>query len=168
MVLPAAGFGMPTGRSAVPPNVLIRSSLSISGSQHDLELIQLIPLGVGPLSLWNRQKSLQAGTGGKRLRFIHGGIISSFDIVSETGWTRTRRLCLHLDELERLKRPGSIYHDSGLASLILKIGYGWALIGASALTFFKSCFLSFFACFAILASCFLPLAFLRLAASILW
>jgi hypothetical protein len=89
VVLPSAGLGMTAGCSAVPTNVLIliRSSLSISGSQHDLELIQLIPLGVGPLSLWNRQKSLQASTGGNRLRFIHGRIISSFDIVSETGET---------------------------------------------------------------------------------
>jgi hypothetical protein len=69
---------MAAGRSAVPPNVLLRSALSISGSQHDLELVQLIPLGVGPLPLWNRQQRLQAGTGGNRLRFIHGRIISSF------------------------------------------------------------------------------------------
>jgi hypothetical protein len=69
---------MAAGRSAVPPNALLRSALSISGSQHDLELVQLIPLGVGPLPLWNRQQRLQAGTGGNRLRFIHGRIISSF------------------------------------------------------------------------------------------
>jgi len=85
VVLPAAGFGLTAGCSAVPPNVLIRSSLSIAGCQHDLELIDLIPLGVGPLSLGNRQKSLQASAGGNRLRFIHGRIISSFDIVRETG-----------------------------------------------------------------------------------
>ena len=78
MVLPSAGLGMTAGCVAVPPNVLIRSSLSISGRQHDLELIELIPLGVGPLSLWNRQQRLQASTGGNRLRFIHGRIISSF------------------------------------------------------------------------------------------
>lgn len=85
VVLPAAGLGLPAGCVAVPPDVLIRSARSISGSQHDFELIELVPLGVGPLPLWNRQKSLQASTGGNRLRFIHGGIISSFDIVSETG-----------------------------------------------------------------------------------
>jgi hypothetical protein len=54
---------MTAGRSAVPPDVLLRRSLSISGSQHDLELIELIPLGIGPLSLRNRQKRLQASTG---------------------------------------------------------------------------------------------------------
>jgi len=70
---------MTAGCSGVPPSVLFRGSLSISGSQHDFELIELIPLGIGPLSLWNRQKRLQAGTGGNRLRFIHGRIISSFD-----------------------------------------------------------------------------------------
>ena len=77
VVWPAAGFGMTAGRGTVPPNALLRRSLSISGSQHDLELIQLIPLGIGPLSLWNRQKLLQANTGGRRLRIIHGRIISS-------------------------------------------------------------------------------------------
>jgi hypothetical protein len=85
VVLPSAGLGMPARRVAVPPNVLIRSPLSIAGCQHDLELIDLVPLGVGPLSLWNGQKSLQASTGGRRLRFVHGRIISSFDIASETG-----------------------------------------------------------------------------------
>jgi hypothetical protein len=74
---------MTAGCSAVPPNVLLRSSLSISGSQHDLELIELIPLGVGPMPLWNRQQLLQASTGGSWLRFIHGRIISSFDIVNQ-------------------------------------------------------------------------------------
>jgi hypothetical protein len=78
LVWPAAGIGMTTGCSAVPPNVLLRSALSISGSQHDLELIQLIPLGVGPLPLRNRQQRLQASAGGNRLLFIHGRIISSF------------------------------------------------------------------------------------------
>ena len=69
---------MTAGCSAVPPTALLRSSLSISGSQHNLELIELIPLGLGPLSLRNRQQRLQAGTGGSWLRFIHGRIISSF------------------------------------------------------------------------------------------
>jgi len=78
-VWPAAGSGLTAGCSAVPPNALLRSSLSISGSQHDLELIELIPLGIGPLSVRNRQERLQANTGGNRLRVIHGGIISSFD-----------------------------------------------------------------------------------------
>jgi hypothetical protein len=70
---------MTGGCSGVPPNALLRGSLSISGSQHDLKFIELIPLGLGPLSFRDREKLLQATTGGIRLRFIHGSIISSFD-----------------------------------------------------------------------------------------
>jgi hypothetical protein len=78
-MLPAAGPGLPAaGRRSVPPGILLRSTLAISGGQLDLELIELIPLGIGPLPLWNRQERLQAGTGGNRWRFIHGAIISSF------------------------------------------------------------------------------------------
>jgi hypothetical protein len=75
---PAAGPGVAARLRSVPPGVLLRSALPISGGQLDLELIELIPLGIGPLPLWNRQERLQAGTGGNRLRFIHGRIISSF------------------------------------------------------------------------------------------
>ena len=78
MLWPAAGFGMTAGCSAVPPNALLRSALSISGSQLDLKLIELIPLGVSALSVRNRQKLLQAGTRGNRLWLIHGRIISLF------------------------------------------------------------------------------------------
>ena len=69
---------MTGGYWGVPPNALLRSPLPVSGRQHDLEFIEFIPLGVGPLSLVDRQKLLQAKTGGTRLRLVHGDIISSF------------------------------------------------------------------------------------------
>jgi hypothetical protein len=72
--------------SAGPPYALRRSSLSISGSQHNLKFIELVPLGLGPLSIRDSQKLLQAKTGGSRLRFTHGGIISSFDNGSLPGF----------------------------------------------------------------------------------
>jgi hypothetical protein len=51
---------MTGGCSRVPPNVLLRRFLPISGSQHNLKFIELIPLGIGPLSVRDRQKRLQA------------------------------------------------------------------------------------------------------------
>jgi hypothetical protein len=77
VILPAAGSGLAAGHGSVPPDILLRGSLPVSAGQLDLELIQLVPLGIGPLALRNRLKLLQAGTRGYRLRFIHGGIISS-------------------------------------------------------------------------------------------
>ena len=77
MMLPAAGSGLTTRRRSVPPGIPLWCSLPISAGEPDLELIQLIPLGIGPLPFWNRLKLLQAGTWGYRLRFIHRGIISS-------------------------------------------------------------------------------------------
>ena len=75
MALPAAARpGMASSRlGGVPPGTLalLRSSLAVSGSQHDLELVQFIPLSLGPLSVRYGQKRLQAGAGGNRLRFIH-------------------------------------------------------------------------------------------------
>lgn len=56
--------------------VWVRRPLPIPRRQHDLELVQLIPLGIGPLPLGNGKKRLQAGARGSRLRFVHGGIIS--------------------------------------------------------------------------------------------
>lgn len=68
-----------TGRwGAVPANALILGALPVSGRQNDLEFIDLVPLGVGALPVRDRQKLLQALTGGSWLRFVHGGIISSF------------------------------------------------------------------------------------------
>ena len=46
---------------------------------HHHALRDLIPLGIGALPVRDRQKRLQAKTRGSRLRFIHAGIISSFD-----------------------------------------------------------------------------------------
>ena len=43
--------------------VLIRGSLTVAGSKHDLEFVQLVPLLVGPLPLGNGQERLQAGAG---------------------------------------------------------------------------------------------------------
>lgn len=65
--------------SAVLGSALLRCALPVSGSQRDLQLVQLIPLGIGALPLWNRLQRLQAGTGGNRLWIIHGRIIASFD-----------------------------------------------------------------------------------------
>lgn len=81
-VSPAAGSGMTGGCGRVPPNVLLRSFLSISGSQHDLKFIELIPLGIGPLSVRDRQKRLQAQSRGNRSRLVHGHTISLFDKAS--------------------------------------------------------------------------------------
>jgi hypothetical protein len=85
-VPPAAGFGLAGGCRRVPPNVLFRGfisiSLSIAGSQHDFKLIEFIPLSIGPLSVRDRQKRLQALSGGNRSRFVHGDTISLFDTAS--------------------------------------------------------------------------------------
>ena len=43
--------------------VLIRRSLPVAGSKHDLKLVQLVPLLVGPLTFGNGQERLQAGAG---------------------------------------------------------------------------------------------------------
>jgi hypothetical protein len=47
----------------VPAGILLRPSPPVSGSQHDLQLVDLIPLGIGPLPLRNREQRLQTGTG---------------------------------------------------------------------------------------------------------
>jgi hypothetical protein len=75
----------------VPPDVVIGGSLPITGREHDLQLIDLVPLGFGPLPVRNSEKLLQAMAGGSRLRFIHGVIISSFDkvgLVMSSHWLR--------------------------------------------------------------------------------
>lgn len=51
----AAGIGMPGRSTRIAPNVLLWRVLSIFGSQHNLKLIELIPLGIGPLSVRDRQ-----------------------------------------------------------------------------------------------------------------
>ncbi|MBI3045200.1 MAG: hypothetical protein HYY78_20495 [Betaproteobacteria bacterium] len=67
-VLPAAKPGLATGcggvpARALPRGALPRSSLAVSGSEHDLELVELVPFGIGPLPLRNGEKLLQAGAG---------------------------------------------------------------------------------------------------------
>ena len=64
-------------RSTGAPDVRRGISFPIDGCQRDLELIELVPLGVGPLFFRNRPKLFQANMGGYWLRFIHDGIISS-------------------------------------------------------------------------------------------
>lgn len=83
MSRPAGGSGLTARCRSVPPGIRLRGSLPISAGQLDLELIELVPLGVGPLPLRNCLKLLQAGTRGYRLRFVHRGIISLFDKVSK-------------------------------------------------------------------------------------
>jgi len=51
---------MDGGWTGVPRNTLLRISLSISRGQHDLEFIEFIPFGFGPLSVRDGQKRLQA------------------------------------------------------------------------------------------------------------
>jgi hypothetical protein len=75
--LPAALPRLAALLGGIPAGVLIGRPLPVAGSEHDLELVQLVPLLVGSLALGNGQERLQAGTGGIiRLLFIHGGIIS--------------------------------------------------------------------------------------------
>lgn len=77
VVSAAARSGMTCRRGPGSSNALLRvASFTITGSEHDLELIELIPLGVGALPVGDRQKFLQALTGGGRLRFVHSGIIT--------------------------------------------------------------------------------------------
>jgi hypothetical protein len=72
---------MTRGCRVVPPEVVILGSLPITGREHDLQLIDLVPLGVGPLPVRDREQRLQAMTRRSRLWFVHGVIISSFDKV---------------------------------------------------------------------------------------
>lgn len=78
LVVPAAAWpGMTCRRGPGPSNALLRvASFAITGSEHDFELIELIPLGVGALPVGDRQKFLQALTGGGWLRFVHSRIIT--------------------------------------------------------------------------------------------
>ena len=72
LALPAAATtaALPRLAAALPrltalgiAGVLIRRSLPVAGSKHDLKLVQLVPLFVGPLPLGNGQERLQAGAG---------------------------------------------------------------------------------------------------------
>src|SRR5512139_2966892 len=69
----AAGPGM-ARLLGIAPGV-VRVLLPVARSEPDLELVDLVPLGFGPLPLGYREKLLQALAGGNRLR-IHDAIIS--------------------------------------------------------------------------------------------
>lgn len=71
-------------RGSIPPHARVRRALAVPGSQHDLELVQLIPFGVGPLPLRNGEQRLQARSGGRWLLFVHTGIISRCVSVNPT------------------------------------------------------------------------------------
>ena len=94
---------MTGGCRRVAPNILLRGSLSISGSKHDLEFIELVPLGIGPLSVRDRQKRLQALSRGNRARFIHGDTLSLFD-----GFFSTRVILLGTPDHCSIFTPASL------------------------------------------------------------
>jgi hypothetical protein len=83
-VLAAAGPGLAAVpallaaeiRGGVASHALVRRALAVFRSQHDLELVQLIPFGIGSLPLGNGEQRLQARAGGRWLLFIHMSIIS--------------------------------------------------------------------------------------------
>ena len=92
---PAAASRMAAKRRSASPGVLLRSSLPVTCGKHDLELIELIPLGIGPLPLRNRQQRLQSGTGRSRLRIIHGAIISSITAQRSDGTRAKTRVSVN-------------------------------------------------------------------------
>jgi hypothetical protein len=102
---------MTGGCSRVPPNVLLRSFLSISGSQHNLKFIELIPLGIGPLSVRDRQKRLQAQSRGKWSRFIHDDTPSLFDKASLDEFRVHNVSQLAAPRPDRLDDPGALVPD---------------------------------------------------------
>src|SRR3972149_1221427 len=87
----SARSGMTGGCSRVPPGVLVRRFPSVSRRQHDLEFIEFIPLGIGPLSVRDRQEGLQALSRGNRSGFVHGETISLFDKAGLDEFRGTRR-----------------------------------------------------------------------------
>ena len=50
----------------------IPGPLAVPGGEHDLELVQLVPLLVGALALGNREERLEPGARGRRLGIGHG------------------------------------------------------------------------------------------------
>jgi hypothetical protein len=82
----ATGPGLTGGGCrGVSPNALLRRLLPICRGELNFQRMDLVPLGIGALTLRYRQKVLQAATGGHRLWCIHGGIIPSFGRCSPTG-----------------------------------------------------------------------------------
>ena len=74
-----AGIGIAARHIPVLPMTVLRSAFPVSSRQHDLELVQLIPLRIGPLPFRNREQRLQAGTGGNLLWIVHRRIISQLN-----------------------------------------------------------------------------------------
>jgi hypothetical protein len=63
---PAPSITLRTGNMRTA-HMLIRGTRLVAGRQRDLELDDLIPLGIGALSLWNRKQRLQTLSRGFRL-----------------------------------------------------------------------------------------------------
>jgi hypothetical protein len=55
----------------VAPVVRVRRALPVAGSEHDFQLVQFVPLGVGALAFRYGQQRLQARAGGIGLRLVH-------------------------------------------------------------------------------------------------
>src|SRR5262245_52495425 len=79
---------LPAALVVVPADVRIGAPRPVGGGEHDLDLVQLIPLGVGPVSFRNGPKLLQAALRGRRLRrrwrllwllgIVHGDMVLGF------------------------------------------------------------------------------------------
>jgi len=88
----AAGLRMSGGGyTAVSPSALLRSRLAIGRRELDFKLMDFIPLGISSLTLWYRQKFLQASAWGRRLWCIHGRIITISWGGNRWGWRRPGR-----------------------------------------------------------------------------
>jgi len=59
-------------------DIRIRPTLTVAGVEHDFELVQLVPLGVGTLAFGNRLQLLQARAWRNWFRVAHIAIISFF------------------------------------------------------------------------------------------
>src|SRR5262245_62979217 len=57
----AAGAGLTTLRRSVAAGILLRGPFPVAGGQLDLELVQLVPLGIGALPFRDRPELLQEG-----------------------------------------------------------------------------------------------------------
>ncbi|MDH4192486.1 MAG: hypothetical protein OEW21_20045, partial [Betaproteobacteria bacterium] len=71
----AAGTRLATAGRRIAPAGLLGIVESIARREHDFELIEFVPLSIGSISVGNREKRLQALTGGWGLWRIHVRII---------------------------------------------------------------------------------------------
>ncbi|OJW52033.1 MAG: hypothetical protein BGO63_19325 [Candidatus Accumulibacter sp. 66-26] len=74
----SSGTGVGRARHRIARAFLFAGVEAIAGSQLDLEIVQLIPLGVGALAVRDRLQFLQATARGCGLRCIHPRIIPLF------------------------------------------------------------------------------------------